>query len=57
MLRFNREHEAGFGLGVEPGEGEPRAHGQTAAEWRAQISRIAAQLVDAAELGRIVRVK
>jgi hypothetical protein len=58
-IRENDEqYEAKLGLdgGFEAGTGL-RVLGQPGKQWRAQIARIASQLVDAAELNRVVRVR
>ncbi len=58
-IRENDEqYEARLGLdgGFEAGSGL-RVLGQPGKQWRAQIARIASQLVDAAELNRVVRVR
>ena len=58
-IRENDEqYEAKLGLDAafEPATGL-RVLGQPGKQWRAQIARIASQLVDAAELNRVVRVR
>ena len=57
-IRENDEqYEARLGLDAAALEPTLRVLGQPGREWREQISRIASQLVDAAELNRVARIR